>query len=181
MLKRRTSTHTDHEGPHASTSYACTIMYSATYRAASDPTTYYATSTYFPWDGKTNGLKRQISNFSAKENEKSMSVGRDTWKLSMLVLTMALIHGYCKNPKEAMDFLSYVAEVSRGWDESNAGEVGRMKSHLMLLMPRPPQYTQPSQALPQALNLEQAIVILARLREIFWRPEIHQCSAQSKN
>ena len=27
-----------------------------------------------------------------------------------------------------MDFLSYVAKVSRGWDEPNAREVGRMKS-----------------------------------------------------
>ena len=27
-----------------------------------------------------------------------------------------------------MNFLSYVAEVSRGWDEPNAREVGRMKS-----------------------------------------------------
>ena len=26
-----------------------------------------------------------------------------------------------------MDFLSYIAEVSRGWDEPNAREVGRMK------------------------------------------------------
>ena len=33
-----------------------------------------------------------------------------------------------KNPKEAMDFLSYVAAVSRGWDEPNAREVGRMNS-----------------------------------------------------
>ena len=33
-----------------------------------------------------------------------------------------------KNPEEAMDFLSYVAEVSRKWDEPNAREVGRMKS-----------------------------------------------------
>ena len=33
-----------------------------------------------------------------------------------------------KNPEEAMDFLSYVAEVSRGWDELNAREVGRMNS-----------------------------------------------------
>ena len=33
-----------------------------------------------------------------------------------------------KNPEEAMDFLSYVAEVSRGWDEPNVKEVGRMKS-----------------------------------------------------
>ena len=29
--------------------------------------------------------------------------------------------------------------------------------------PRPPQYTQPSQALPQALNLEQAIVNLSKV------------------
>ena len=33
-----------------------------------------------------------------------------------------------KNLEEAMDFLSYVVEVSRGWDEPNAREVGRMKS-----------------------------------------------------
>ncbi|RVW73753.1 hypothetical protein CK203_057590 [Vitis vinifera] len=52
----------------------------------------------------------------------SMSVGKDTWKALMLVLTMALIHGCC------YDFLSYVAEVSRGWDEPNKGEVGKMKS-----------------------------------------------------
>ena len=31
-----------------------------------------------------------------------------------------------ENPKDAMDFLSYVAKVSRGWDEPNAREVGRM-------------------------------------------------------
>ncbi|KAL6340777.1 hypothetical protein AAG906_027994 [Vitis piasezkii] len=35
-----------------------------------------------------------------------------------------------KNPEEAMDFLSYVAEVSRGWDEPTKGEVGKMKSQL---------------------------------------------------
>ena len=33
-----------------------------------------------------------------------------------------------KNPEEAMDFLSYVAEVSRGWDELNKGELRKMKS-----------------------------------------------------
>ena len=33
-----------------------------------------------------------------------------------------------KNPEKAMDFLSYVAKVSRGWDEPNAREMGRMKS-----------------------------------------------------
>ena len=33
-----------------------------------------------------------------------------------------------KNPEEAIDFVSYVSKVSRGWDEPNAREVGRMKS-----------------------------------------------------
>ena len=33
-----------------------------------------------------------------------------------------------KNLEEAMDFLNYMVEVSRGWDEPNAKEVGRMKS-----------------------------------------------------
>ena len=33
-----------------------------------------------------------------------------------------------KNLKEAMDFLSYVPKVSRGWEEPNKGEVGKMKS-----------------------------------------------------
>ena len=66
--------------------------------------------------------------------------GFDTWLLvsyfydgmssSMKQLLETMCGGYfmSKNPEEAMDFLSYVAEVSRGWDEPNAKEVGRMKS-----------------------------------------------------
>ncbi|RVW68918.1 Retrovirus-related Pol polyprotein from transposon 17.6 [Vitis vinifera] len=75
----------------------------------------------------------------------SMSVGKDTWKPLMLVLTMALIHGYwdfmSKNPEEAMDFLSYVAEVSRGWDEPHRGEVGKMKSQPNALHAKAGMYT----------------------------------------
>ena len=32
-----------------------------------------------------------------------------------------------KNPDEAMDFLNYVVEISKGWDEPNPREVERMK------------------------------------------------------
>ena len=32
-----------------------------------------------------------------------------------------------KNPDEAMDFLNYVAETSKGWDEPNLREIERMK------------------------------------------------------
>ncbi|RVW22859.1 hypothetical protein CK203_103790 [Vitis vinifera] len=88
---------------------------------------------------KDNGLKRQISNFSAKENEKFYECwerymeainacphhGFDTWLLvsyfydgmssSMKQLLETMCGGdfMSKNPEEAMDFLSYVAEVSR--------------------------------------------------------------------
>ena len=33
-----------------------------------------------------------------------------------------------KNPDEAMDFLNYVAETSKAWDEPNPKEADRMKS-----------------------------------------------------
>nr|CAN64097.1 hypothetical protein VITISV_044303 [Vitis vinifera] len=103
---------------------------------------------------ETNGLKRQISNFSTKENKKFYECwerymeainayphhGFDTWLLvsyfyngmssSMKQLLETMCGGdfMSKNPEEDMDFLSYVAEVSRGWDELNAREVGRRKS-----------------------------------------------------
>ena len=67
--------------------------------------------------------------------------GFDTWLLvsyfyddmssSMKQLLETMCGGdfMSKNPEEAMDFLSYVAEVSRGWDEPNARDMGRMKSY----------------------------------------------------
>ena len=33
-----------------------------------------------------------------------------------------------KHPDEAMDFLNYVAETSKGWDEPNSREVDKMRS-----------------------------------------------------
>ncbi|RVW84613.1 hypothetical protein CK203_044661 [Vitis vinifera] len=104
---------------------------------------------FFPTH-RTNGLKRQISNFSAKENEKFHECwerymeainacphhGFDTWLLvsyfydgmssSMKQILETMCGGdfMSKNPEEAMDFLSYVSEVSRGWDEPNSRRKG---------------------------------------------------------
>ncbi|RVW75781.1 Retrovirus-related Pol polyprotein from transposon 412 [Vitis vinifera] len=90
---------------------------------------------FFPTH-RTNGLKRQISNFSAKENEKFHECwerymeainacphhGFDTWLLvsyfydgmssSMKQILETMCGGdfMSKNPEEAMDFLSYVSE-----------------------------------------------------------------------
>ena len=46
-----------------------------------------------------------------------------------------------KNPEEAMDFLNYVAKVSRRWDEPNKGEVVKMKSQPNALNAKAGMYT----------------------------------------
>ncbi|KAL6348209.1 hypothetical protein AAG906_003075 [Vitis piasezkii] len=78
-------------------------------RLSAHHTTYCSTSTNFPWDG----------NYFYDGMSSSMK---------QLLETMCGGDFMSENPEEAMDFLSYVAEVSRGWDEPNKGEVGKMKS-----------------------------------------------------
>ena len=93
---------------------------------------------------RTNNLKRQISTFLANENEKLFACwerymealdacphhGFDTWLLvsyfygispamKQLLETMCGGDFLSKNPEEALDFLGYVAEASKGWDEPN--------------------------------------------------------------
>ncbi|RVW73330.1 hypothetical protein CK203_057729 [Vitis vinifera] len=94
---------------------------------------------FFPTH-RTNSLKRQISNFSAKENEKFY----ECWERYMEAINACPHHGFdtwLLNPEEAMDFLSYVAEVSRGWDEPHRGEVGKMKSQPNALHAKAGMYT----------------------------------------
>ncbi|RVW18558.1 hypothetical protein CK203_101329 [Vitis vinifera] len=74
-------------------------------------------------------LEKEISNFSAKENEKFY----ECWERYMEAINACPHHGF-----DTWLLVSYFydAEVSRGWDEPNAREVGRMKLNLMLLMLR---------------------------------------------
>ena len=102
---------------------------------------------------RTNTLKRQISTFSANENEKFYQCweryikalnacphhGFDTWLLvsysydgmspSMKQLLETMCGGdlLSKNPEDAMDFLNYVAVASKGWDEPNPRKIERMR------------------------------------------------------
>ena len=102
---------------------------------------------------KTNTLKRQIYTFAAKENEKFYQCseryletisafphhGFDTWMLvnhfyngmsnamKQLLETMCGGDFMSKHPEEAMDFLNYVAEKSKAWDEPNPREAERMR------------------------------------------------------
>ena len=102
---------------------------------------------------KTNSLKRQIYTYSAYDNEKFYQCwerfietinacphhGFDTWMLvnhfynGMSPAMKQLLETMCggdflsKHPDEAMDFLNYVAETSKGWDEPNPRELEKMR------------------------------------------------------
>ncbi|RVW58811.1 Retrovirus-related Pol polyprotein from transposon opus [Vitis vinifera] len=101
---------------------------------------------FFPTH-RTNGLKRQISNFLAKENEKFY----ECWERYMEAINACPHHAtprdnvwrrfHEQKSEEAMDFLSYVADVSRGWDELTKGEVGKMKSQLSAFNAKAGMYT----------------------------------------
>ena len=102
---------------------------------------------------KTNNLKRQIYTFAAHDNERFYQCwerfmetisacshhGFDTWMLvnhfyggmspamKQLLETMCEGDFLSRHPDEAMDFLNYVAETSKGWDEPNPREVENMR------------------------------------------------------
>ncbi|RVW27362.1 hypothetical protein CK203_109412 [Vitis vinifera] len=65
-----------------------------------------------------------------------------------------------KNLEEAMDFLSYVAEVSREWDELNAREVGRMKSQ-----PNAPNAKAGMYTLNEDIDIKAKVTAMARRLE----------------
>ena len=102
---------------------------------------------------RTNSLKRQIYTFAAHDNEKFYQCwerymetisacphhGFDTWMLvnhfydGMSLAMKQLLETMCggdflsKNLEEAMDFLSYVVQTSKAWDEPNPREEERMR------------------------------------------------------
>ena len=102
---------------------------------------------------KTNNLKRKIYTFVFHDSERFYQCweryletinacphhGFDTWMLvnhfydgmspsmNQLLETMCGGDFLSKNLDEAMDFLNYVAETSKGWDEPNPREVEIMK------------------------------------------------------
>ncbi|RVW22607.1 hypothetical protein CK203_109490 [Vitis vinifera] len=152
---------------------------------------------FFPTH-KTNGLKRQISNFSAKENEKFHECwerymeainacphhGFDTWLLvsyfydgmssSMKQILETMCGGdfMSKNPEEAMDFLSYVSEVSRGWDEPNSRETQRMKAPIN---PNGGMYM-----LSEDMDMKAKVAIMARRLEELELKKMHEVQAISE-
>ena len=94
--------------------------------------------------------------------------GFDTWLVSYFYNGMSssmkqLLETMCggdfmsKNSEEDMVFLSYVAEFSRGWDEPNAREVGRMKSQ-----PNAPNAKVGMYTLKEDIDMKAKVATMAR-------------------
>ena len=144
---------------------------------------------------KTNNLKRQIYTFAAQDNEKfyqcwerymeTLSAcphhGFDTWMLvnhfydGMSPAMKQLLETMCggdflrKNPDEAMDFLNYVAETSKAWDEPNPREADRMRPSAN---PRGGIYS-----LAEDVELKAKLSILARRVEELEGKRLHEVQA----
>ena len=132
---------------------------------------------------RTNTLKRHISTFSVNENEKFYQClerymealnacphhGFDTWLLvsyfyngmspTMKQLLETIFRGdfLSKNPKDAMDFLNYVVETSKGWDEPNPRAIERMRPQ--------PSTRGDLYSLPKDLDMKAKFSTLARRLE----------------
>ena len=148
---------------------------------------------------KTNNLKRQIYTFAAHDGERFYQCwerfletisacphhGFDTWMLvnhfygGMSPAMRQLLETMCggdflsKHPDEAMDFLNYVAETSKGWDEPNPRELERF---------RPPVNQRGGMyALNDEIEMKARLSTLARKVEELEGKQLHEVQAVTDN
>ena len=148
---------------------------------------------------KTNNLKRQIYTFAAHEGEKFYQCwerfletisacphhGFDTWMLvnhfygGMSPAMRQLLETMCggdflsKHPEEAMEFLTYVAETSKGWDEPNPREIERFRPSVNQ---RGGMY-----ALNDEMEMRARLSTLARKVEELEGKQLHEVQALTDN
>ena len=148
---------------------------------------------------KTNNLKRQIYTFAAQDGERFYQCwerfmetisacphhGFDTWMLvnhfygGMSPAMRQLLETMCggdflsKHPDEAMDFLNYVAEISKGWDEPNPREMERLRPSVNQ---RGGMY-----ALSEEMEMKARISTLARKVEELEGKQLHEVHAVTEN
>ena len=78
-----------------------------------------------------------------------------------------------KHPNEAMDFLNYVAETSKGWDEPNPRELERLRPSVNQ---RGGMY-----ALSEEMEMKARISTLARKVEELEGKQLHEVHAVTEN
>ena len=80
-----------------------------------------------------------------------------------LIHKLLVVHAILNTiAEEAMNFMSYVAEVSRGWDEPNARNMGRMKSQ-----PNAPNAKARMYTVNKDIDMKAKVAVMARrLKEL---------------
>ena len=111
--------------------------------------------------------------------------GFETWMLvnhfygGMSTAMKQLLETMCggdfisKHPDEAMDFLNYVAETSKGWDEPNPREIERLRPSVNQ---RGGMY-----ALSEEMEMKARISTLARKVEELEGKQLHEVHAVTEN
>ena len=148
---------------------------------------------------KTNNLKREIYTFSARDDERFYQCwercmetisecphhGFDTWMLvnnfydgmspSMKQLLETMCGGdfLSKNPDEAMDFLNYVAETSKVWDEPNQREADIFKP--------PVNQRGGMYAFSEHMERKAKVSTLAKILEELERKRVHEVQAVTES
>ncbi|KAL6340549.1 hypothetical protein AAG906_010457 [Vitis piasezkii] len=112
---------------------------------------------FFPTH-RTNGLKRQISNFSTKENEKFY----ECWERYMESINAFPHHS----------FDTWLLVISRGWDEPNKGEVGKMKSQPIAFHAKAGMYT-----LNEEVDMKAKFLAMTRRLEELELKKMHEVQA----
>ena len=92
--------------------------------------------------------------------------------IKQLLETMSGGDFLSKNPKEALDFLSYVAKASKGWDEPNAREMERMRPQ--------PSTKGGTYSLPEDMDMKAKVSTLARRLEELEMRNQHEVQAMTK-
>ena len=107
--------------------------------------------------------------------------GFDTWLLvsyfydgispamKQLLETMCGRDFLSKHPEEALDFLSYVAEASKGWDEPNPREMERMRPQ--------PSTRGGMYSIPEDMDMKAKVSTLARRLEELQMRNQHEVQA----
>ena len=92
-----------------------------------------------------------------------------SFAMKQLLETMCVGDFMSKNPEETLDFLSYVAEASKGWEESNPREMERMRPQSSS---RGGMYS-----LPEDMDMKAKVSTLARRLEELEMRKLHEVQA----
>ncbi|RVX06305.1 hypothetical protein CK203_027596 [Vitis vinifera] len=119
-----------------------------------------ASASYFPWDGKTNGLKRQSPTSQHMKMKNFMNAGRGNGGHQCMSSPRALIHGFCLS--EDMEMKAKVAAMARKIEEMELRKV-----HEVQAISEPQQQANPCSICQSFEHMVEECPTIPTVREMF--------------